>query len=99
MARTTFSGPVASTAGFEGDITGDVTGDVTGAVDGSSNFVKIPAASAADIADATAAINTANKSTGTIILDSNNGKLYVALGNDATSAWYLADGSASVTPS
>jgi len=29
MARTTFSGPVASTGGFEGDITGDVTGAVT----------------------------------------------------------------------
>ena len=29
MARTTFSGPVASTAGFEGDITGNVTGAVT----------------------------------------------------------------------
>jgi len=29
MSRTTFSGPVASTNGFEGDVTGDVTGLVT----------------------------------------------------------------------
>jgi hypothetical protein len=28
MARTTFSGPVKSDNGFEGDITGDVVGDV-----------------------------------------------------------------------
>jgi hypothetical protein len=32
MARTTFSGPVASTNGFIGAVTGGVTGDVTGAV-------------------------------------------------------------------
>ena len=29
MARTSFSGPVASANGFEGDVTGNVTGDVT----------------------------------------------------------------------
>lgn len=28
MARTTFSGPVASTNGFEGDMAGDVTGNL-----------------------------------------------------------------------
>lgn len=28
MARTSFSGPVRSDNGFEGNITGDVTGDV-----------------------------------------------------------------------
>jgi hypothetical protein len=32
MARTTFSGPVKSDNGFEGNITGNVTGTVTGAV-------------------------------------------------------------------
>ena len=32
MARTTFSGPVKSDNGFEGDITGNVTGGVAGAV-------------------------------------------------------------------
>jgi hypothetical protein len=32
MARTTFSGPVASTNGFIGNITGNVTGNITGNV-------------------------------------------------------------------
>jgi hypothetical protein len=32
MARTTFSGPVKSDNGFEGNVTGTVTGAVTGAV-------------------------------------------------------------------
>ena len=30
MARTSFSGPVASANGFEGSVTGNVTGNVTG---------------------------------------------------------------------
>lgn len=34
MSRTTFSGPVKSDNGFEGDITGNITGDVTGNVSG-----------------------------------------------------------------
>ena len=34
MARTTFSGPVASTNGFIGAVTGNVTGNVTGDVTG-----------------------------------------------------------------
>lgn len=29
MANTTFTGPVISTNGFQGDVTGDVTGAVT----------------------------------------------------------------------
>ena len=32
MARTTFSGPVASDNGFIGNVTGNVTGDVIGEV-------------------------------------------------------------------
>lgn len=32
MARTTFSGPVKSDNGFEGNVTGNVTGGVSGAV-------------------------------------------------------------------
>mgnify|MGYP000488628126 FL=1 len=34
MANTTFTGPVISTNGFQGDTTGDVTVDVTGNVTG-----------------------------------------------------------------
>lgn len=29
MAKTTFSGPVVSPGGFQGDVTGDVTGAIT----------------------------------------------------------------------
>jgi len=34
MANTTFTGPVISTNGFQGDVTGDVTGAITGDVTG-----------------------------------------------------------------
>lgn len=34
MSRTTFSGPVKSDNGFEGDITGNITGNVTGNLTG-----------------------------------------------------------------
>lgn len=34
MANTTFTGPVISTNGFQGDVTGEITGDVTGNVTG-----------------------------------------------------------------
>lgn len=32
MARTTFTGPVKSLNGFEGDVTGGVTGNVVGSI-------------------------------------------------------------------
>ena len=38
MARTTFSGPVKSDNGFEGNIVGNVTGNVVGNVVGSVNL-------------------------------------------------------------
>jgi hypothetical protein len=99
MARTTFSGPVASTAGFEGDVTGDVTGNVTGGVGGS--YVQIPTAGTTAIADATDAINTSGKAAGAMVLDTDLNLLYVALGGDADSDWLLIDGvgSTTVTPS
>lgn len=34
MANTTFTGPVISQNGFQGDLTGDITGDITGDVTG-----------------------------------------------------------------
>ena len=103
MANTTFSGPVNSTNGFVGAITGAVTGDVTGNVTGGVNatsaYVQINSATATAIADATDAINTANKVAGTLVLDTTNGRVMVAVGADATSDWAVADASATVTPS
>jgi len=99
MANTTFSGPVISTNGFQGSTTGNVTGNVTGGVDATSAYVQINAVAATAIADAADAINTANKVAGTIVLDTTNSRIMVALGADATSNWAVADGSATVTPS
>ena len=98
MARTTFSGPVASTAGFVGAVTGDVTGDVAGNVDATSLQVPVYAATAlADIGDA---VNTAaTKVAGTVVFDSTNSKIKVATGADDDSTWVDADGTNAVTPS
>jgi len=96
MAATNFSGPVVSTNGFTGDVTGNVTGNVVSTVS-----LVIPTETAANIADETADINTANKQAGSIVLDSTNKLLYVALGAGATDGWALIDGvgSTAVTPS
>ena len=96
MASTTFSGPVTSTAGFIGAVTGNVTGNVV-----ASTSLVIPTDTAANIADIGADINTANKAAGSIVLDTTNNLLYVALGADADSDWALIDGvgSTTVTPS
>ncbi len=59
MGRTTFSGPVASISGFEGDVTGDVVGaiqlpsfdfdDVPSAVDaGAGTLIFVPDGAAGD---------------------------------------------------
>jgi hypothetical protein len=37
MSRTSFSGPVASANGFEGNVTGNVTGNVSGAAAGGAS--------------------------------------------------------------
>lgn len=54
---------------------------------------------ATQIADKTHAVNTAGKTAGRIIYDSTNHRLMVAGGSSDTSLWYVADASASVTPS
>ena len=73
MARTTFSGPVASTNGFIGNVTGDVTGNVTGAVTGS---VILPTYTVS-------AANALTKTAGKIIYVSNGlaGAPCIAVGN------------------
>jgi hypothetical protein len=54
---------------------------------------------AANIANIANAINTANKYIGKTVYDTTNNRLMVASGTAAASPWYVADGSASVTPS
>jgi hypothetical protein len=74
MAKTSFSGPVASANGFEGSVTGAITGNVTGDVTGS---ITLP----------TFTVTTANalatKPAGKLIFVSNGlaGDPCVAVGN------------------
>lgn len=91
MANTTFSGPVISTNGFQGN--------VTGGINGSSGYVIIYATTAAAIADATDAVNTSDKQAGTIVFDTTNSKLKIATGTAANATWVDADGTNAVTPS
>jgi hypothetical protein len=90
MARTTFSGPVKSDNGFEGD--------VTGGVNASQGYVILYATAAANIADIANAVNTSDKQAGTLVFDTTNSKLKVATGSAAASTWVDADGTNAVTP-
>jgi hypothetical protein len=54
---------------------------------------------AASIAAVANAINTTGKVTGKVVYDTTNNRLMVSSGSAAASPWYIADGSASVTPS
>lgn len=94
-----------------GGVIGWNNGDVT--VTHSSNLLTFAGASsgyvfdagittasvaAANIANAAHAINTTGKTVGKMIYDTTNNRVMVAAGTETTSAWYIADGSASVTP-
>lgn len=59
----------------------------------------LPSYTATQIADAAHAVNTDDKLAGVAIRDETNNRIMVASGPDATDPWYVADGSASVTPS
>lgn len=74
MARTSFTGPVASANGFIGTFTGNVTGDVTGNVTG---FITLPTYTV------TSANALATKPAGKTIYVSNGlaGAPCVAVGN------------------
>lgn len=91
-----YSGIVRDNLLAEGGTLNDVT--LTGAVVASA-ALWVPSASAADIADKDAAVNTTNKAAGAVVLDSTNEKLKVALGSGATADWVDADGTNAVTPS
>lgn len=54
---------------------------------------------AANIADISASINTSGKYTAKLVWDTTNNRLMRASGTSAASAWYVVDGSTSVTPS
>jgi hypothetical protein len=53
----------------------------------------------ADIAAVANAVNTTGKVAGLMVYDTTNNRIMIASGSAAASAWYVADASASVTPS
>ena len=63
-----------------------------------SSGLVIQTATAAAIADITNAINTANKVAGKVVYDTTNNRIMIASGAVNNSPWYVADGSAFVTP-
>ena len=77
MARTTFSGPVKSDNGFEGDVTGNVTGNITGNVTGALTAVQIPSATVA--ATGTVQANAAAVTTGFTLVSAADGNKGVKL--------------------
>ncbi len=107
MARTSFSGPVASANGFigtftgniVGNVTGDVTGTVTGNVDSTAGYIQLRTATTAQIANIADPVNTAGKAAGTIVFNTTLGTLKIATGATAASTWVNADGTTAVTPS
>ena len=94
MARTSFSGPVASANGFEGAITGNVIGNVTGTVTGT---IILPTATAANLGAIGNVINTTGKVTGKTVVDIATGVIYTAAGATAGSVWYGSNAT-TVTP-
>lgn len=60
--------------------------------------IRFPPYSATNIADKTHAVNTAQKAQGKAVYDTTNHRIMVADGSTDVSLWYVADGSASVTP-
>ena len=107
MARTTFSGPVKSNNGFEGNITGNITGNVTGNVTGTvtgnvvatAGYIQLRTATSVQIAAIANAVNTTGKAAGTIVFDTTLSTLKIATGANANSTWVNADGTTAVTPS
>ena len=91
MATTTFSGPVVSDNGFQGDIS---TGTVTPTTFVAPAQVGL-AAALGDVADA---LNTTGKVVGKQVTDLDDGLIYTATGTAAADDWVVSDASAAITP-
>lgn len=89
MARTSFSGPVASANGFEGALTGVVT----------PTSLVLPTSTSAALGAASNAVNTAGKVANRAVYNTTTKTIYVAQGALATSTWIDAgNGSTTITP-
>lgn len=112
MARTTFSGPVKSNNGFEGNVTGNVTGNLTGQVTGSltgtasavsgtvvASLLVLPVVASTALQAKANAVNTTGKVAGKTVYNSTTKTIYVAQGPTDTAAWIdTADGTTTITP-
>ena len=97
MARTTFSGPVASTNGFIGNVVGNVTGNVTGVV--APTVLQAPTSTSALLGGKNNAVNTVGKVLGTTVYNTTTKGFYVAQGSTNTSTWVASsDGTTTITP-
>ena len=74
-------------------------GTLTGNVDATAGYIQLRTATAANIEAIANAVNTTGKAAGTIVFDTTNSKLKIAVGADANSNWVDADGTNAVTPS
>jgi cytoskeletal protein CcmA (bactofilin family) len=93
MARTTFSGPVKSDNGFEGNITGNVSGVVT------PTILQAPTSTSVALGAKANAVNTTGKIVGTTVYNTTTKTFYVAQGTADTSTWIdSADGTTTITP-
>ena len=64
----------------------------------SYSLIQMPLETAANIADATATINTADKYEGLMVWDTTNKRMLRSSGALATDDWDVVDGSVQVTP-
>lgn len=76
-----------------------IDGTLTGNVDATAGYIQLRTATATVIADKDDAINTSGKAAGTVVFDTTNSKIKVAVGDGATDDWVDADGTNAVTPS
>ena len=93
MGTTHFSGPVASTNGFVGDVTGNTTGIV------SASVLQVPTSTSTLLGGKANAVNTTGKVLGTTVYNTTTKVFYVAQGSSNTSTWIsAADGTTTITP-
>jgi len=87
--------PSGETAGL--DVLGSFLQNGATVIDGSAG-IRFPVYAATAIAAVGNAVNISNKVAGKAVWDSTNHRIMVANGPAAADLWYVADGSASVTP-
>jgi hypothetical protein len=103
MARTSFSGPVASANGFIGNVTGDVTGNVTGTTVAVTGNVTADSSTAPVAGGASAFLATTTAGFGVYVgsgaptVSAAQGSLYLRTDGSSTSTRLYVNSSGSTT--